>query len=255
MLKFMVASSVLAGAGLLLHASPPPKSPYSSSTGGAPLSCSSSFSRRRYYRPFFARPAFAEELKSSSSYPRSATGVREKKIAFVAVKAYAVGFYANKEQLPNDWDKNFLVEGAFEKGLVVKLARDVSGALFSSALNDELKPRLKSSPEGEKILSEFGKLFQNRKLKKDGETPATPNSTFVSGFFASRLFDVYLGEKSVSPSLKASIADHLHDVIPKFETNGLLDTGFTRARERVLFNNISGVAVETFERYKELLTL
>ncbi|EFJ25967.1 hypothetical protein SELMODRAFT_97953, partial [Selaginella moellendorffii] len=119
--------------------------------------------------------------------------------------------------------------GAFEKGLVVKLARDVSGALFSSALNDELKPRLKSSPEGEKILSEFGKLFQNRKLKKgttvyftwiqpdtlyvgvsDGETPATPNSTFVSGFFASRLFDVYLGEKSVSPSLKASIADHLH---------------------------------------------
>ncbi|EFJ05545.1 hypothetical protein SELMODRAFT_136990 [Selaginella moellendorffii] len=163
-------------------------------------------------------------------------GVREKKIAFVAVKAYAVGFYANKEQLPNDWDKNFLVEahtqtfaGAFEKGLVVKLARDVSGALFSSALNDELKPRLKSSPEGEKILSEFGKLFQNRKLKKgttvyftwiqpdtlyvgvsDGETPATPNSTFVSGFFASRLFDVYLGEKSVSPSLKASIADHLH---------------------------------------------
>ncbi|KAG6548003.1 hypothetical protein Mapa_010437 [Marchantia paleacea] len=178
-------------------------------------------------------------------------GVREKKIAFLKVKVYAIGLYVDPAAISSleAWkskgsselvkDESFskaLIDVPFEKSLRIVLARDVDGATFWGALGETLAPRLKAAgagAAGEQALNSLGDVFKNRPLKDktvvfltwtqpstlhisiapEGGSPSAPDASIESAALLSRLFDVYLGKDPVSPSAKASIAKGIFSVV------------------------------------------
>ncbi|GFP78699.1 fatty-acid-binding protein 3, partial [Phtheirospermum japonicum] len=180
----------------------------------------------------------------SSSLSLLGTGYREKVFAIIGVKVYAAGLYTNQDIFSNldAWKGHSSAElqhdssvfdaifkAPLEKSLHIILVRDVDGKTFWDALNEAITPRVKSpTPVDESALSTFRSLFQGRPLKKgtsifltwldttkmlvsvspDG-TPSTVDATIESSNVTSALFDVFLGNNSVSPSLKASASSGL----------------------------------------------
>lgn len=141
-------------------------------------------------------------------------GVREKKIAIIKVKVYAVAMYAEagtcKAALASG---KTLLDGEFHKALLVQLVRNVDGKTFWEALDDALVGRIKeiatnmSTAEDEDgnsmatvaeaaevaeeaafdAMAELKDLFSGANLKKDSRVlidwrPTGPSKTSVTGF-------------------------------------------------------------------------
>ncbi|XP_030461058.1 fatty-acid-binding protein 3, chloroplastic isoform X2 [Syzygium oleosum] len=176
------------------------------------------------------------------------TGYREKVFAIIGVKVYAAGLYVNPSisSKLNAWkgksaadileDRslfNSILQAPLEKSLQIVLVRDVDGKTFWDALDDAISPRIKSlTPVDQSALSTFRNIFQGRSLKKgtfifltwldsskmlvsvssDG-LPSGADATIESENVTFALFDVFLGDASVSPSLKASVANGLAAIL------------------------------------------
>ncbi|XP_030461059.1 fatty-acid-binding protein 3, chloroplastic isoform X3 [Syzygium oleosum] len=178
----------------------------------------------------------------------SPSGYREKVFAIIGVKVYAAGLYVNPSisSKLNAWkgksaadileDRslfNSILQAPLEKSLQIVLVRDVDGKTFWDALDDAISPRIKSlTPVDQSALSTFRNIFQGRSLKKgtfifltwldsskmlvsvssDG-LPSGADATIESENVTFALFDVFLGDASVSPSLKASVANGLAAIL------------------------------------------
>lgn len=179
------------------------------------------------------------------------TGFREKNIAFIRVKVYAVGFYLDNaisaclaawkgksgDGLSNQASFfKAVAEAPVEKSIRLVLVRDVDGATFWGALDEALTPRLKAAKAGaagQEALNAFGEVFRGRTLKQgttiyltwiqpfnlqvavsgDGLIPATVEASIVSAALVAALYDVYLGENPVSPTVKASLASGIASLL------------------------------------------
>ncbi|RDX82341.1 Fatty-acid-binding protein 3, chloroplastic [Mucuna pruriens] len=137
------------------------------------------------------------------------TGYREKVFAIIGVKVYAAA--------------------SFEKSLQIILVRDVDGKTFWDALSDAISPRIaEPTISDETALTAFRGVFLDRPLKKgtfiiltwlnpsrllvsvsSQGRPSTVDATIESANVASALFNVFLDDNPVSPSLKASVAEGL----------------------------------------------
>ncbi|XP_030552104.1 fatty-acid-binding protein 3, chloroplastic isoform X2 [Rhodamnia argentea] len=184
----------------------------------------------------------------STSLSLVGTGYREKVFAIIGVKVYAAGLYVNpsissklsawKGKLAADiLEDRSLVNSIFhaplEKSLQIVLVRDVDGKTFWDALDDAISSRIKSlTPVDQSALSTFRSIFQGRPLTKgtfifltwlesskmlvsvssDG-LPSGADATIESESVTFALFDVFLGDASVSPSLKASVANGLAAIL------------------------------------------
>jgi len=70
-------------------------------------------------------------------------GVREKKVAFLNVKVYALACYADAAVAKKSMAAGeSLLAGAFDKAIAIQLVRDVDSSTFFEALDDAVKPRL-----------------------------------------------------------------------------------------------------------------
>ena len=71
-------------------------------------------------------------------------GVRQKKIAIINVKVYAVAMYADAVQCASALEGgSSLLDGKFHKALLVQLVRNVDGKTFWEALDEALVPRIR----------------------------------------------------------------------------------------------------------------
>lgn len=184
----------------------------------------------------------------SSSLSLLGTGYREKVFAIIGVKVYAAGLYMNQSILIklSSWKGrsaaeiqedpslfNSIFQDPLEKSLQIVLVRDVDGKTFWNALDEAISPRIKApTTVDEAALSTFRSFFQGRPLKKgtfifltwldpskmlvcvssDG-LPSSVDATVESMNVNLALFDVFLGDAPVSPSLKASVAKGLATIL------------------------------------------
>ncbi|XP_031406713.1 fatty-acid-binding protein 3, chloroplastic isoform X2 [Punica granatum] len=168
------------------------------------------------------------------------TGYREKVFAIIGVKVYAAGFYMNPSLSAklDSWKGksassihgdgslfSSIFQVSLEKSLQIVLVRDVDGKTFWDALDEAISPRIKTLTfVDESALSTFRDIFQGRPLNKgtsifltwldkskmlvsvssDG-LPSEVDAEIESENVTSALFDVFLGDPPVSPSLKASV--------------------------------------------------
>ncbi|KAK7324471.1 hypothetical protein VNO77_28038 [Canavalia gladiata] len=176
------------------------------------------------------------------------TGYREKVFAFIGVKVYAAGLYLNQSITSelNAWKGQSkdaiqgnsslfktIFQSSYEKSLQIILVRDVDGKTFWDALSDAISPRIvEPTTADETALTTFRGVFLDRPLKKETlimltwlnpskllvsvssqGLPSTVDATIESANVTSALFDVFLGDSPVSPSLKASVAEGLSKVL------------------------------------------
>eukprot|EP01018_Ginkgo_biloba_P025911 Gb_01337 [translate_table: standard] len=108
--------------------------------------------------------------------------LKEKKIAFIGVKVYAIGFYVDAAirsslaawngKLGSQIEQDSIFfkavsEAPVEKSLQIVLVRDIDGETFWSALDEALSPRLKFMGAAEqKALAIFQETFKGRPLKQ-----------------------------------------------------------------------------------------
>lgn len=184
----------------------------------------------------------------SDSLTLFGTGYREKVFAIIGVKVYASGLYLNQSIVNelNAWkgQSKDVIQGnsslfktifqsPLEKLLQIVLVRDVDGKTFWDALSDAISPRIaKPTTADETALTTFRSVFQDRPLKKGNfifltwlnptkllvsvsseGIPSTADATIESANVTYALFDVFLGDSPVSPSLKASVAQCLSKVL------------------------------------------
>ncbi|TKY49275.1 Fatty-acid-binding protein 3 [Spatholobus suberectus] len=184
----------------------------------------------------------------SNSLTLFGTGYREKVFAIIGVKVYAAGLYLNQSITDglNAWKGQSkdaiqgnsslfktIFQSSFEKSLQIILVRDVDGKTFWDALSDAISPRIpEPTTADETALTTFRSVFLDRPLKKgtfiiltwlnparllvsvsSQGLPSTVDATIESANVASALFNVFLGDSSVSPSLKASVAEGLSKVL------------------------------------------
>ncbi|WCJ32368.1 Fatty-acid-binding protein 3 chloroplastic [Euphorbia peplus] len=176
----------------------------------------------------------------SNSLALLGTGYREKVFAIIGVKVYAAGLYANESILStltcwkgksaSELQQNpaffsSIFQASAEKSLQIVLVRDVDGKTFWDALDDAVSPRIKGpTPVDESALSTFRSIFEGQPLKKgtfifltwldssrmlicissDG-VPSSVDATIESKNVSFALFDVFFGDATVSPTLKASV--------------------------------------------------
>ncbi|KAL2331254.1 hypothetical protein Fmac_018835 [Flemingia macrophylla] len=184
----------------------------------------------------------------SNSLTLFGTGYREKVFAIIGVKVYAAGFYLDQSIISelNAWKRQSkeaiqgssslvktIFQSSFEKSLQIILVRDVDGKTFWDALSEAMLPRIpEPTTADENALTAFRSVFQDRPLKKETiiiltwlnparllvsvssqGLPSTVDATIESSNVASALFDVFLGDSPVSPSLKTSVAEGLSKVL------------------------------------------
>lgn len=162
-------------------------------------------------------------------------GVRIKKIGPVSLKIYAAGVYVDKVAAllksksfaSHDISKSkefddMLVHGSFEKSVVLKMVRKITGEKMSSALADSVRPRMNGKDQ--QSLSKFQSILSTS--LKDGLTEETvlgfrsgiggKLSVLVNGalrgdvqspVLCQALMDVYLGGSPVSPQLKSNTVE------------------------------------------------
>ncbi|KAL2943405.1 Fatty-acid-binding protein 3 chloroplastic [Bienertia sinuspersici] len=180
----------------------------------------------------------------SSSLSLLGTGYREKVFAIIGVKVYAAGLYVNPSMLNelSPWkgksnpevEKDLalfqsIYQSTLEKSLQIALVRDVDGKTFWDALDEAVSPRIKSpTPVDITALSTFQSIFQGLSLKKGtlilltwlepskmlvsvsaNGIPTKVDATIESMNVTKALFDVFVGESPVSPTLKSSVANNL----------------------------------------------
>lgn len=171
-------------------------------------------------------------------------GVREKKVAFINVKVYAVALYVEpgvraalaswRGQPASSLSKNSaffnsVLAAPVPKALQIVLVRDITGAQFWGALSESLLPRLKAAKAGEagdKALAELGKVFQTRPLTTGmsitlnwihpstlqvavASTPsgkATVEASIDNKALVSSIFDIFVGDQPISPGAKVQFA-------------------------------------------------
>ena len=141
-------------------------------------------------------------------------GVRQKKIAIINVKVYAVAMYADAEQCAAALEGgDGLLDGKFHKALLVQLVRNVDGKTFWEALDEALVPRIReiatnmataedaqgnfmaTVAEAAEVaeeaamagMDELKDLFEGANLKKDSRVlinwkPGKESATTVTGF-------------------------------------------------------------------------
>ncbi|KAF6134538.1 hypothetical protein GIB67_022278 [Kingdonia uniflora] len=169
----------------------------------------------------------------SNSMVLLGTGYREKIFTIIGVKVYAVGLYASQAiiELLNTWKGRSASEIQEDPSLFSSFFQD--GKTFWDALDGAVSPRIKApTPVDESALSLFRNTFQGRALKKgtlifltwpnpskmlvcislDG-LPSSVDASIESKNVSSALFDVFLGDAPVSPSLKASVSNGLSMIL------------------------------------------
>ncbi|KAL9322148.1 hypothetical protein ACSQ67_010201 [Phaseolus vulgaris] len=184
----------------------------------------------------------------SNSLTLFGTGYREKVFAIVSVKVYTAGLYLDQHitRELNAWKGQSkdaiqgnsslfqtIFQSSFGKSLQIILARNIHGKTFWEALSDAISPRIPASTTADEIaLSIFRSVFLDRPLKKgtfiiltwlnpskllvsvsSNGLPSTIDAAIESENVSSALFNVFLGESPVSPSLKASVAEGLSKVL------------------------------------------
>ena len=117
---------------------------------------SSSSNRRHAHHHRICSASIIIEPQTKIQFPETSNalkllgvGVREKKIAILNVKVYAVGFYADETKMNsikkdnvNDGEGLLLLNGNFEKEIVIKLNMSVNAKDFFKALEEALVPRI-----------------------------------------------------------------------------------------------------------------
>ncbi|XP_030552106.1 fatty-acid-binding protein 3, chloroplastic isoform X4 [Rhodamnia argentea] len=212
-----------------------------------------SLALRREYTRFTAKAAASSCSGSESYAEEPATGVKFQTSLTLpgcstSLSLVGTGLYVNpsissklsawKGKLAADiLEDRSLVNSIFhaplEKSLQIVLVRDVDGKTFWDALDDAISSRIKSlTPVDQSALSTFRSIFQGRPLTKgtfifltwlesskmlvsvssDG-LPSGADATIESESVTFALFDVFLGDASVSPSLKASVANGLAAIL------------------------------------------
>lgn len=166
-------------------------------------------------------------------------GTRYKKIAFVGVKVYAIALYVEAERTAKElgvrqrggfFDDNVdadyalaIVDGAFTKTLVIKMARQVKGEQFVEAIAEALEPRMRLTGQMD-TLEKFKTFFASKEALEKGTavtmlwTPSgslellireddasvnystvQPDARFESPSLCRALFEIFLGEKPIIP--------------------------------------------------------
>jgi hypothetical protein len=88
--------------------------------------------------------ALPSAVKDGASLTCVGAGVREKKIAIINVKVYAVALYVDADACKAALTTGATpLDGAFDKTLAIELARDVGGEMFWDALEDAVTPRIR----------------------------------------------------------------------------------------------------------------
>ncbi|KAF5728081.1 hypothetical protein HS088_TW21G00224 [Tripterygium wilfordii] len=215
------------------------------------LRASSSVGTAEYAEEPSTKVKFQKSLSlpgCESSMSLLGTGYREKVFAIIGVKVYAAGLYINQSissklhawkgrpvvEIQEDSSLfNSIFEAPLEKSLQIVLVRDIDGKTFWDALDEAISPRIKSPSSVDKsALSKFRSIFEGRSLKKgtfifltwldpskllvsvssDG-LPSSVDAAIESTNVSFALFDVFMGNAPVSPSLKTSVATGLATVL------------------------------------------
>lgn len=172
---------------------------------------------------------FPEHLKAGGS-DLQFLGAGERKKAIlgpVAVNVYAIGLYvdsaAAKRQATGIKDAAAvgpaILDGTYTKALRLVMARTVTADKIGDALADQLEPRLKGTDAPVDQFKAFFKSFKTLETNQEviftqhGSTlevkAPSASTSLPSGPLCKALFDIYLGDKPVSTTAKASIADGL----------------------------------------------
>lgn len=170
-------------------------------------------------------------------------GPRTKSVFIVTVKVYSAALYVEAERCAKELGIRYrggffesdddycqaMLDGAFNKALVVHLCRDVEGATFAEAINTALLPRCQLTGETDKLAS-LVQFFTAEQLKSGSEVllywnvavgdleaviiPADavaggvkldtlkPQFRLRSPGLCRALFSVYLGEATVVPEAR-----------------------------------------------------
>ncbi|XP_026658884.2 fatty-acid-binding protein 3, chloroplastic isoform X2 [Phoenix dactylifera] len=160
------------------------------------------------------------------------TGYREKVFAIIGIKVYAAGFYAEpsiRERL-DAWKGKPAAEILDDCSLFSSILQD--GKTFWNALDDVISPRIKNPTSvDESALLTFRNTFQSRDLKQgtfifltwvepskmlisisSGGFPSKVDAEIESANVSMALYDAFLGESPVSPTLKTSVANGLTEI-------------------------------------------
>nr|5WKR_A Chain A, Engineered Chalcone Isomerase ancCC [unidentified]5WKR_B Chain B, Engineered Chalcone Isomerase ancCC [unidentified] len=192
---------------------------------------------------------------SSKSLTLLGAGVRGMEIETIQIKVTAIGVYAEPEVIASHlqkWkgksaselveDDGFfkdLVQAPVEKLVKITIIKGIKGSQYGGALEESIRDRLaaldKYSEAEEEALEEFREFFQTKSLPKgsviffhwpspstlqisvstDGSLPEEAEATVENANVAAALLDVFLGENSVSPSTKASVAEGISALLMK----------------------------------------
>mmetsp|Transcript_8022 Transcript_8022/g.13341 ORF Transcript_8022/g.13341 Transcript_8022/m.13341 type:complete len:220 (+) Transcript_8022:36-695(+) len=186
---------------------------------------------------------YSSELTGGKKLSLAGLGVRIKSIGPIKAKVYSVGLYLDRavaaaklakfedvdeKSLSHNRDfEKTLIDGDFEKSIVLRMARDVGADKMVSALADSVKPRLKSDmgalKQFQTILSEAladGGAKNNMIFRFDAPSTDKLNvhvggkmqGSIQSPPLVNALYSVYLDEDAVSPTLK----NHLAATVPSW---------------------------------------
>ena len=188
---------------------------------------------------------FPIELQApSGAQALAGTGVRTR--TFLKVKVYAFGLYVDAAgartalaawrgksaaDLARDQSLyNELLKGSLPMTLRLVMTRDVGADQMSEAFNEVLGPRVaqaeqRGMPGGAEALTRFRGFFSDR-LTKGTELVFSRNGNTLkvsiggkdageidNGALAWALFDVYLGDKPISPDGKKTVVERLPEIL------------------------------------------
>ena len=188
---------------------------------------------------------FPIELQApSGAQALAGTGVRTR--TFLKVKVYAFGLYVDAAgartalaawrgksaaDLARDQSLyNELLKGSLPMTLRLVMTRDVGADQMSEAFNEVLGPRVaqaeqRGMPGGAEALTRFRGFFSDR-LTKGTELVFSRNGNTLkvsiggkdageidNGALAWALFDVYLGDKPISPDGKKTVVGRLPEIL------------------------------------------
>lgn len=169
------------------------------------------------------------------------SGTRSKTILFVNVKVYSVAAYVEADRAAKelglrqrggffDTDDDYgqaIIDGAFNKALVLHLVRDVTGEQFAEAINKSLAPRMQLAGDTAS-LDQFNAYFNSKALANNAEVvllwslagdlevlvtqplagpqdyaQAQPELRIRSATLCRALFELFLGGSPVVPDARA----------------------------------------------------
>lgn len=189
---------------------------------------------------------FPTELQAPSGGPQQLAGTGVRTRTFLKVKVYAFGLYVDAAgartaltawrgrsaaDLARDQSLyNELLKGSLPMTLRLVMTRDVGADQMSEAFNEVLGPRVaqadqRGMPGGAEALTRFRGFFSDR-LTKGTELVFSRNGNTLkvsiggkdageidNGALAWALFDVYLGDKPISPDGKKTVVGRLPEIL------------------------------------------